>query len=216
MRSTVGPLAVVPSVKVHSKRVTRPEALHDFVYSGENAVLDGTKSWSASGRVTRYEWTFTDGTTATGATVERAYPQSGEYSEILKITDARGEIDYDFAVVLVIDKSAPDQLPPTIHPAYSPTLNVHAGDPVTFKVRSFRTTFGNETWDFGDGSDKVTVKSDGNVEQHAKDGYAVTQHRFAKPGHYLVRVERTNERGQRAISHLHVPVEVGAAGANKP
>ena len=29
---------------------------------------------------------------------------------------------------------------------------------------------------------------------HAKDGYAVTQHRFAKPGHYLVRVERTNER----------------------
>jgi len=41
--------------------------------------------------------------------------QSGEYSEILKITDARGEVDYDFAVVLVIDKSAPDQLPPTIH-----------------------------------------------------------------------------------------------------
>jgi len=39
---------------------------------------------------------------------------------------------------------------------------------------------------------KVVVKSDGNVEEHAKDGYAVTQHRFAKPGHYLVRV--SNER----------------------
>jgi hypothetical protein len=25
-------------------------------------------------------------------------------------------------------------------------------------------------------------------------------------GHYLVRVERSNERGQRAIAHLHVPV----------
>ena len=187
--------------------VARP---HHLVYTGEKVVLDGSTSWSTSGKVARYEWTFTDGTRASGPTVERTYAQSGEYSEILKITDARGEADYDFAVVLVIDKSAPDQLPPTIHPAYAPTLNVRAGDPVTFKVRSFRTTFGNETWDFGDGSEKVMVKSDGNVEQHAKDGYAVTQHRFAKPGHYLVRVERTNERGQRAIGHLHVPVESGS------
>ncbi len=184
--------------------VARP---HHFVFTGERLVLDGSKSWSATGRIARYDWTFTDGTTASGPTVERAYAQSGEYSEILKVTNARGEADYDFAVVLVIDKSAPDRLPPTIHPAFAPTMNIHAGDPVTFKVRSFRTTFGNETWDFGDGSPKVIVKSDGNVEQHAKDGYAVTQHRFAKPGHYLVRVERTNEHGQRAVAHLHMPVE---------
>ena len=171
-------------------------------------VLDGAKSWSASGRIARYDWTFTDGTTASGPTAERTYTQSGEYSEILKVTDARGEVDYDFAVVLVIDKSAPDRLPPTIHPACSPTTNIRPGDPVTFKVRSFRTTAGNETWDFGDGSPKVTVKSDGNVEQHAKDGYAVTQHSFAKAGHYVVRVQRANEFGQRASGHLHVRVEV--------
>jgi hypothetical protein len=187
--------------------VARP---HHFVLTGEKVVLDGSRSWSASGRVARYDWTFTDGTTASGSAVERTYSQSGEYSEILKVTDVRGEVEYDFAVVLVIDRSAPDQLPPTIHPAFAPTLNIRAGDPVTFKVRSFRTTFGNETWDFGDGSEKVTVKSDGNVEEHAKEGYAVTRHRFAKPGHYLVRVERTNERGQRAIGHLHVPVESDA------
>lgn len=184
--------------------VARP---HHFVFTGDKVLLDGSKSWSASGKIESYGWTFTDGTTASGATAERIYSQSGEYSEILKITDARGEVDYDFALVLVIDKSAPDRLPPTIHPAFAPTTNIRPGDSVMFKVRSFRTTFGNENWDFGDGTEKVTVKSDGNVEQHAKDGYAVTQHRFTKPGHYLVRVERTNERGQRAIAHLHVPVE---------
>src|SRR3989454_4956127 len=193
--------------------VARP---HHFVLTGEKVLLDGSKSWSASGKITRYDWMFTDGSSASGAAVERTYSQSGEYSEILKVTDVRGHVDYDFAVVLVIDKSAPDLLPPTIHPAFAPTMNIRAGEPVTFKVRSFRTTFGNETWDFGDGSEKVTVKSDGNVEEHAKDGYAVTQHRFAKPGHYLVRVERTNERGQRAIGHLHVPVEAGATGTTKP
>ena len=184
--------------------VARP---HHFVFTGDKVVLDGSKSWSASGKIARYDWTFTDGTTTNGAMTERTYAQSGEYSEILKVTDARGEVDYDFAVVLVIDKSAPDRLPPAIHPAFSPTTNIHAGDSVTFKVRSFRTTFGNETWDFGDGSEKVLVKSDGNVEQHAKDGYAVTQHRFAKSGHYLVRVERTNEHSQRAIAHLHLRIE---------
>ena len=192
--------------------VARP---HRFVFTGEKVVLDGSKSWSAAGRVAQYDWTFTDGISASGSTVERTYAQSGEYSEILKVTDTRGQVDYDFAVVLVIDKSAPDQLPPTIHPAFAPTVNIRAGDPVTFKVRSFRTTAGHETWDFGDGSEKVTVKSDGNVDQHAKDGYAVTQHRFARSGHYVVRVERTNEREQIAIGDLHVPVEAGNSSAVK-
>ena len=189
--------------------VARP---HHFVFTGDKIVLDGSKSWSASGNIARYDWTFTDGTTASGPAVERIYAQSGEYSEILKVTDARGQVDYDFAVVLVIDKSAPDRLPPTIHAAFAPTTNIRAGDSVTFKVRSFRTTFGNETWDFGDGTDRVTVRSDGNVDEHAKDGYVVAQHRFAKPGHYLVRVERANEHGQRATAHLHVPVEAAGAG----
>ena len=184
--------------------VARP---HQFVFTGQKVVLDGSKSWRASGRIARYDWTFTDGATASGATVERTYAESGEYSEILKVTGARGEVDYDFAVVLAIDKSAPERLPPTIHPAFASTMNVRAGDPVTFKVRSFRTTSGNELWDFGDGSEKVVVKSDGNVNSLAKDGYAVTEHRFAKPGHYLVRVERTNELGQRAIAHLHIAIE---------
>src|SRR5437773_5564258 len=139
--------------------VPRP---HHFVFAGDKVFLDGSKSWSAAGKIARYDWRFTDGTSARGPTVARIYSHSGEYSEILKVTDARGQVDYDFAVVLVIDKAAPDQLPPTIHPVFAPTTNIRAGDPVTFKVRSFRTTFGNETWDFGDGSAPVTAKSDGN------------------------------------------------------
>ena len=78
---------------------------------------------------------------------------------------------------------------------------------MTFKVRTFRTTEGEETWNFGDGSPTVTVHSDGNVIQHAPDGYAVTSHSFAKPGDYLVRVERTNNAGLKATARLHVWVE---------
>jgi hypothetical protein len=77
---------------------------------------------------------------------------------------------------------------------------------VTFKVRTFRTTFGEEKWDFGDGSAPTTVKSDGGVKALARDGYAITTHRFSRPGLYLVRVERENERGHKAVAHLAVEV----------
>ena len=85
---------------------------------------------------------------------------------------------------------------------------------MTFKVRSFRTTDGEETWDFGDGTPTVTVHSDGNVNQHAPDGYAVTVHRFAKPGDYLVRVERANRRGWKATGPA--PRAGGLSGLREP
>jgi hypothetical protein len=61
-------------------------------------------------------------------------------------------------------------------------------------------------WDFGDGSAPVTVTSDGCAEEKAKEGYARTQHVFKKPGDYIVRVERANERGEKATAHVWVPV----------
>jgi murein DD-endopeptidase MepM/ murein hydrolase activator NlpD len=168
--------------------VARP---HHLTWSGRKVLLDGSRS---HGKGLRYQWTFTDGTTASGAQVERSYKRPGSYSEILKVTDAEGNIDYDFAIVQVIDKETPQQLPPTIH-ASSPTFDIKPGDPVTFKVRTFRTTDGNETWDFGDGSPPVTVKSDGNINPLAPEGYAETVHRYEKAGHFIVHVERSNKPG---------------------
>ena len=99
-------------------------------------------------------------------------------------------------------------MPPAIHAACWPTTGLRAGDEVTFKVRTFavKPDEGRETWDFGDGSDTVETQSDGNAKQHAKDGYAVTKHRFKKPGAYIVTVKRTNSRGQTATGRLHVVV----------
>ncbi len=183
--------------------VARP---HHLLWTGETATLDGTKSWSIAGPNLTYEWTFSDGTNATGATVKRGYDKAGKYSEILKVTDAAGQVDYDFQVVQVIDRDEPEPLPPSIHAVYAPTFGIRPGDPVTFKTRTFRAG-GGETWDFGDGSPPVRVKSDGNARVHAPDGYATTTHSFKKPGSYIVRVEHTGARGAKATAHLHVIVE---------
>jgi murein DD-endopeptidase MepM/ murein hydrolase activator NlpD len=186
--------------------VTRP---HHLAWAGQTVELDATRSWSRAGDINKFEWTFCDGTSATGSKIKRVYGKPGEYNEIVKITDSSGNIDYDFAVVQIIDRNHPDQVPPAIHAAYYPTFGIRPGDEVTFKVRSFRTKQGSEAWDFGDGTPKVTVQSDGNAKVHNPEGYAVTTHRYERRGHYIARVERSNERGHRAVTHLHVRVGIG-------
>lgn len=183
--------------------VARP---HHVLLTGDKVTLDGSRSWCRSGAVDVYQWQFHDGSTAASPRVERTYNKPGRYSEVLQVSDAAGHVAYDFAVVVVVDRSHPERLIPSIHPSYYPTLGIRPGDPVTFKVRTFNTTTGKEEWDFGDGSSPVEVQSDGNAVKLAPDGYAATTHKFAKPGDYVVRVTRTNEHGVTAIGHLHVHV----------
>lgn len=111
-------------------------------------------------------------------------------------------------------------MPPAIHATYHPTLNIKAGDPVSFYVRTFQTEHGEEVWDFGDGSPKVTTKSsipkvpEGERRPYTTKGYdyrrgdyAKTVHTYSEPGNYLVRVERRDENGYPGIAYLHVEVE---------
>ena len=197
------------------QRQYRPEIIavarpHCVGWTGEPVELDASRSWSRCGTIEKFEWTFCDGGSALDAKVRRTYDEPGEYNEILRITDARGNVDYDFAVVQVFDKAHPNLLPPTIHAAYYPTSDIKAGDELTFKVRTFRTTHGHEVWDFGDGSPEVTVQSDGNVDAHNPEGYAVTKHAYSKPGCYIATVRRSNEHGHEAITHLFIRVGDGA------
>ena len=184
--------------------VARP---HHVVFSGDEVTLDGSRSWSQSDNIASLEWLFDDGTSSKKPTVPRTFAKPGRYSEVLRVTDDDGNVAYDFAVVIVLDREHPERRIPSIHPNYYPTRNIHPGDPVTFKVRTFNTTAGNEVWDFGDGTAPVQVQSDGNAVKLSPNGYAVTTHRFRKPGNYVVRVTRTNEHGVSAMSHLHVQVE---------
>ncbi len=193
--------------------VARP---HRVIFSGETTTLDGSRSWAASGKIVGYQWRFGDGSTANTARVQRKYARPGRYSEVLQVTDDAGHATYDFCVVIVVDRAHPQRLVPSIHPNYYPTQGIRPGMDVTFKVRTFNTTVGSETWDFGDGSKTVEVQSDGNAVKLAPDGYAVTTHRFAKPGDYIVRVTRSNEHGVAATGHLHVHVAADSTATGDP
>ena len=168
-------------------------------------MLDGSRSWSTTGKISQYEWTFGDGTAAIGSKVKRTYDKPGRYSEILKVTDSDGHVAYDFAIVDVIERGRGDKPSAGMHAAYFPSLNIRPEDEVTFVVRTAGTIPSGETWDFGDGSQPVNVRSDASTGSGL--GYAETKHAFAKPGHYFVRVEHTTETGVLITMRLHVLVE---------
>lgn len=190
--------------KPHVIAVARP---HHVIFTDETVTLDGSRSWSKSGKIAGYEWRFDDGTVVKTPQVQRTYGRPGRYSEILRVTDDEGNLSYDFGVVIVVDRENADRAIPSIHPNFYPTTGIRAGDPITFKVRTFNTTAGKEVWDFGDGSNKVEVQSDGNAVKLAPDGYASTTHTYEKPGDYVVSVTRTNEHGVTAIGRLHIHVD---------
>lgn len=188
-----------PALVANTRRKT-------FLLAGEDATLDASKSWSATGSIRSYEWVFSDGTQASGPVAQRNYPTPGFYSEILKVTDQAGNIDYDFAEVHVVNPETPDRYAPGIHAVYWPTFGNRVNESITFKVRSFRETSDEEVWDFGDGSPPVSVQSDGNADPHAENGYAETRHTYRQPGDYLVKVQRKTKTGQTATARLHVRV----------
>jgi parallel beta-helix repeat protein len=50
-------------------------------------TFNGTASYDLDGNITTYNWTFGDGTNATGATTQHTYDANGTYTVTLKVTD---------------------------------------------------------------------------------------------------------------------------------
>jgi hypothetical protein len=63
-----------------------------------------------------------------------------------------------------------------------------------------------EKVDFGDGSEPVWVQSRSDTGNLDPNGYATIDYRYEKPGDYLVRIDRENEWGWPAFTHLHIRV----------
>lgn len=183
---------------------------HAVAWCGQPVTLDATRSWHSEGfeHLRSFEWLLSDGSTAIGPTTTRRYEHPGQYAELLRVTDDQGRSAWDTAVVQVFNREAPTATPPAIHAVCWPTLGIRPGDTVNCKVRTFnvRPDEGEEVWDFGDTTPVQHTRSDGNANEHAPNGYAIIAHHFAKPGHYLVRVQRANDRGETATARFHLEV----------
>jgi PKD repeat protein len=84
---------------------TPPKAL--FSYSPTVPVVDqevyfnASDSYDDEGPLVRYEWNFGDDTDGVGRTVEHVYTEVGNFTVVLTVEDAAGNVDTEIAIITV-------------------------------------------------------------------------------------------------------------------
>jgi PGF-pre-PGF domain-containing protein len=89
------------SVTVDTTAPTADAGSEQTLTRGETTTLDATDSSDDVG-VAAYDWTFGDGSTATGATPTHTYTTTGTDTATLTVTDVAGNIDTDTVTVTVL------------------------------------------------------------------------------------------------------------------
>ncbi|MEP2533298.1 PKD domain-containing protein [Shimia sp.] len=148
--------------------------------------MDGSGSTDADGSVNAFEWSFGDGSRASGSTPVKSFDRSGTYAVTLTITgDAKGQCSpLDTDVVNVTVLAARSQSIDAVERA-------PAGQPVDFAV-----VLGNEP-DTGEPVAYNWTFSDGGTAE----GTSVS-HVFEEPGIYLATLETTLEGGVQDCGKL--------------
>jgi PKD repeat protein len=191
-------------IKNHKPKILAVVGTHKYIAVGDSVKLDASRSVSFKGEITDYEWTFHDSTIAKGVEVYKKFNKPGYYSEQIKVTDDKGNTAYDFANVIVVYDDKPDKIYGYPTAGYYPTLDLKAGDTITFKGRYFNIDEGEDHWDFGDGTTRITHSKG---EPYAPNGYVELKHIYKKPGHYTVTFTRQTDEGIPSTSQLSVFIE---------
>jgi len=112
------------------------DASSTTVATGESVTFDGTGSSDSDGSIAAYDWTFGDGTTASGATVSHAYDSAGTYDVTLTVTDDDGATATGSVAVTAESTSGPDTTEVTIESlSDGDTFDVTMPDGSTERIR---------------------------------------------------------------------------------
>jgi PKD repeat protein len=162
---------------------------------GQTVLFDGSLSASATGAaITRYSWTFGDGSNDTGATTGHAYTTAGSYVVTLTVTDSRGNVAQKAKNVLVTIGASPIATFTS-----SPAAPV-PGSQVNFNGSGSRASAGHTitsyVWDFGDG----TPFGAGPTPSHV----------YGPAGVYKVVLTVTDDSGKQGTFNADVTVKAPA------
>ncbi|MGE5294261.1 MAG: PKD domain-containing protein [Solirubrobacterales bacterium] len=144
-------------------------------YEGDTIELEGALSVAPPGRsIVSYEWTFTDGATATAANVRRTYGTRGAYAEELTVTDSAGKRSSNYVMVFVYDRRNPTDAPYADSLSHFPVRGIAAGTPVTIYFHG-RNMDSNLSIDYGDGVIEPASQHDTKVHSYSRPGeYTIT------------------------------------------
>ncbi|WP_147108755.1 PKD domain-containing protein [Tateyamaria sp. syn59] len=174
-RAGAGAEVIVP-VHVRSAPVAQPgDAI--VAAPGEEITFDGTGSIPSDSPISRYLWTFGDGTGADGPTAQKVYAQPGQYRVALRVEDdSQHPCDFGGATRAVTVNFAPVAEAGTDRTAEVGETILFGGQ-ASYDVDG---TISSYRWDMGDGT--------------ALTGTTV-RHEYAAPGRYTVALTVTDDSG---------------------
>jgi PKD repeat protein len=153
-------------------------------------ALSGAGSNDPDGSITGYSWAYGDGMTGTGSFTTHAYMAPGMYTAVLTVTDNKGAVDTDSAMVTVANRV------PIANAG--PDKSAVEDTSVAFSGSGSSDPDGTITaysWTFGDGQNATGV---------------APSHVYVAPGTYMVNLTVTDDKG--ASSSDSATVTIAAAG----
>jgi len=100
-------------------------------FVGASVTFDGSNSTDPDGTIVSYSWSFGDGSSGSGVSLQHAYASPGTYSVRLTVTDDDGASDTTTQQVSVTEVAKPDLIVGSL--SYSPPHPVIGGS-VTFAI----------------------------------------------------------------------------------
>jgi PKD repeat protein len=165
-----------------------PKAAFTFTPTPVSALVpvmfDGSTSSPGAGAnaISSFSWSFGDGTTGTGPTINHTFTTSGTFNVTLTVTNDRG---LSASTSQAIGVSSTD--PFTGDWVFSPSIPV-VGSPVLFNAGQIQTSVGHQvtqfSWDFGDGSTGTGI---------------VASHTYAVAAGYQVVLSVTDDVGRKKV-----------------
>jgi len=158
---------------------------------GSSVAFNGSISTDADGSIVSYAWSFGDGASGSGSTVNHTYSAPGTYTVQLTVTDDDGATHTKSSPVSV---TSPGNQAPVASFTVSPSSGT-PGTPFAFDAASSYDpdgSIGAYHWDYGDGSFGSGVTS---------------QHAYSSTGTFTARLTVTDNRGASDTATRSVTVQ---------
>ena len=151
----------------------------DFTYQCNDlsCSFDASGSIDSDGQVVHWNWTFGDGTTATGRSANHSYESDGNYTVQLDVTDNDGASGKRTRSVHVSVQERPNTAP---YAKFAYSCDELACEFNASASSDSDGSIAEVSWNFGDGT--------GATGQH-------TNHLFARPGTYEVTLTVKDDEG---------------------
>ncbi len=155
-------------------------------YNGVNFKIDfsAAESWDPDGIITMYSWDFDDGTTSDLAEPVHIYDEEGTYHVSLTVQDNDGNVDREFATIVLSM-----QYPPEIPVFIDGSVTSFTGDKSSFTVVSNdpENNIIQYGFDFGDGNGINWSK------WYSSGEYCSFYYEYSNVGNYKVKAKARDE-----------------------